>query len=125
MVPHLTVAQLADERQIEPVAAEFAQAAAGKLPICATASEIALMDTQAGSWQVRTILAFYAIKADDSARNLFRARFGGSPDYVYRVVLSAIAPMFVIWGLLAGWLRRSWLLLLAAWNAVVVTGDGV
>ena len=52
-MPHLTVAPLADEQQMERVAVEFARAAEGKLPIRATASEIALMDTLAGSWRVR------------------------------------------------------------------------
>jgi hypothetical protein len=44
----------------------------------------------------------------------YRVHHGGSPNYLYRVVLTAIAPMFVIWGLLAGWLNRSWPLLLSA-----------
>jgi hypothetical protein len=56
-VPHITVAQVTDELQLEPIAAEFARVAEGKLPICATASEIALMDTRAGRWQVRTAFA--------------------------------------------------------------------
>src|SRR5262249_29876136 len=43
------------------------------------------------------------------------------PNYVHRVVLSAIAPMFVIWGLLGGWLKRSWLLLLATAALFLVT----
>jgi 2'-5' RNA ligase len=56
IAPDLTVAQLAEERQLEPIAAEFLRAAEGKLPIRATASEAALMDARAGSWQVRTVL---------------------------------------------------------------------
>jgi len=63
---------------------------------------------------IRIVTDFFAIKADDGARNLFRARFSGSHSYIYRVTLSAVAPMFVIWGLLAGLTRRSWLLLFAA-----------
>ncbi|HLZ03192.1 MAG TPA: hypothetical protein VKR55_13725 [Bradyrhizobium sp.] len=70
---------------------------------------------------VRTIQDFFAIKADDAARNLFRAKFGGSPNYAYRVVLGAVAPMFVIWGLLAGWVKRSWPLLLATTLLLLVT----
>src|SRR5271166_3747670 len=50
IVPHLTVAQLADEHQAEQVAVEFAQASRGQLPIHAIATEIALMDTRTGSW---------------------------------------------------------------------------
>jgi hypothetical protein len=70
---------------------------------------------------VRTILDFFAIKDDDAARNLFRAHFSGSSNYSYRVVLGAVAPMFVIWGLLAGWQKRSWTLLFAATLLLLVT----
>jgi 2'-5' RNA ligase len=56
IVPHLTVAQSADERHLEIITAEFVRAAEGKLPIRATATEIALMDTRAGRWQLRTAL---------------------------------------------------------------------
>jgi len=56
IVPHLTVAQLAGEQQAEQVAVEFAPASRGQLPVRATASEIALMDTLTGSWQVRTTI---------------------------------------------------------------------
>jgi len=57
IVPHLTVAQLADERQLDHIADQFARASQGKLPIRATASEIALVEKRAGSWQARTTLA--------------------------------------------------------------------
>jgi hypothetical protein len=57
IVPHLTVAQLTDERQLDPIADQFARASRGKLPIRATASEITLMEKRAGSWQARTTLA--------------------------------------------------------------------
>jgi 2'-5' RNA ligase len=57
IAPHLTVAQLADERQLEPIAVEFGRAAEGKLPIRAAVSEVALMDTRTGYWQVLTALA--------------------------------------------------------------------
>jgi 2'-5' RNA ligase len=56
VVPHLTVGQLADEQQAEQVAVEFARASQGQLPIHATASEIALMHTLTGSWQLRTTI---------------------------------------------------------------------
>jgi 2'-5' RNA ligase len=57
ITPHLTVAQLADEPQLERIAVELAQASLGRLPIRATATEIALMDTLAGSWRVRATFA--------------------------------------------------------------------
>ena len=56
VVPHLSVAaQLADE-QLERIAAELKQASEGNLPISARASEIALLDTRSGRWQVRATL---------------------------------------------------------------------
>lgn len=60
-----------------------------------------------------TIIQFFSIK-DNDARDAFRLHFGGSENYLYRMVLSAIAPMFVIWGLWAGLVHRSWGILCAA-----------
>lgn len=68
-----------------------------------------------------TVAHFFSIERDNSARNLFRATYGGSPSYLYRVTLSAIAPMLIIWGLLAGSLRRSWPLLAATALLLLVT----
>jgi hypothetical protein len=71
---------------------------------------------------IATIWRFFSITAgDNDARNAFRLHFSGSPSYWYRLVLGAVAPMFVIWGLLSGWLSRSWPLLLAASLLFVVT----
>jgi 2'-5' RNA ligase len=53
IVPHLTVGQLADERQLDLVAAELARASEGKLPIIAAVAEMALLDTISGRWEVR------------------------------------------------------------------------
>lgn len=56
VIPHLTVAdQLADE-ELDRITAKFKQASEGKLPISAVASEIALLDTKSGQWQVRATL---------------------------------------------------------------------
>jgi hypothetical protein len=65
---------------------------------------------------IATIWHFWSIKGDDEniARDMFRSHFAGSPHYLYRLILGAVAPMFVIWGLLTGLLCRSWPLLLAA-----------
>jgi hypothetical protein len=75
---------------------------------------------------IATIWHFMSIKGDEEniARDAFRLHFAGSPNYLYRLILSAVAPMFVIWGLLAGWLSRSWLLLLAASLLFIVTMIG-
>jgi 2'-5' RNA ligase len=56
IVPHLSIASLADEQQLDRVADEFAQASRGILPIRATAAEVALMDNRSGRWQVRATL---------------------------------------------------------------------
>lgn len=73
---------------------------------------------------IETIEHFFSIKGDNNARDVFRAHFGGSPNYPYRVILAAVAPMFVIWGLLAGLLNRSWPLLLAVFLLFLVTMIG-
>jgi hypothetical protein len=49
-----------------------------------------------------------------SDRNAYRLHFGSSSNYLYRIILGAVAPAFVTWGLLAGWLSRSWLVIFAA-----------
>ena len=56
IVPHLSVASLADEQQLDRIADEFAQVALGMLPLRATAAEVALMDNRSGRWQVRATL---------------------------------------------------------------------
>ncbi len=73
---------------------------------------------------VGTIRHFFSIKDDNAARNLFRADFGGSRNYFYRVILGAVAPMFVIWGFLSGAVARSWLLILASFALFGVTMTG-
>jgi 2'-5' RNA ligase len=52
VVPHLSVAQVADAQKLNAIAAEFDAAAAGRLPIQARAAEVALMDNRAGRWAV-------------------------------------------------------------------------
>jgi hypothetical protein len=72
---------------------------------------------------IGTIEHFFSIK-DNDERNAFRAHFGGSTSYFYRVILGAIAPMFLIWGMLAGLKVRSAPLLLAAGLLFVATTIG-
>jgi hypothetical protein len=73
---------------------------------------------------IGTIEHFFSIKGDNQARNVYGAHFGGSTNYPYRVILAAVAPMLVIWGLLAGLLNRSWPLLLAVLLLFLVTMIG-
>jgi 2'-5' RNA ligase superfamily len=56
IVPHLSVASLADEQRLDRITDEFAQTSRGILPIRATAAEVALMDNRSGRWQVRATL---------------------------------------------------------------------
>jgi 2'-5' RNA ligase len=54
VVTHLSVAdRCSDERQLDNIAVDFAQASQGKLPICAIARKVTLMDTRSGRWEVR------------------------------------------------------------------------
>lgn len=55
--PHLTVVQVADERQFDRIAGEFARPAQGKLPIRAIVREISLMTGREGIWVVHTNFA--------------------------------------------------------------------
>jgi hypothetical protein len=75
---------------------------------------------------IATIRKFLSIPGGDNnaARNLFRLQFATSPNYFYRLILAAVAPMFVIWGFLAGGLSRSWPLLLAAFLLFIATMIG-
>jgi 2'-5' RNA ligase len=52
IIPHLSLAWLADEVRLTEVADDFVKASAGKLPIAAIASEVALMDNRSGRWKV-------------------------------------------------------------------------
>jgi hypothetical protein len=75
---------------------------------------------------IATIRNFLSISGDDNnaARNLYRLHFASSPSYLYRLILNAVAPMFVIWGMLAGGLGRSWSLLFAAFLLLIATMIG-
>jgi hypothetical protein len=54
IVPHLSVASVADQGELDRIADEFAQAARNALPIKATARNISLLEKCKGRWQVRT-----------------------------------------------------------------------
>jgi 2'-5' RNA ligase len=57
IVPHLSVASVPDERQLTTIADEFTKAAQGKLPIHATASKVALMESRSGRWRVSAMFS--------------------------------------------------------------------
>src|SRR6267143_2073478 len=55
IIPHLSVAQLANEQQLTAIATDFAKASQDELPIHATASKVALMENRSGRWKVRVM----------------------------------------------------------------------
>lgn len=52
IVPHLTVAHIADELRLDAVTAEFAATAQSHLPIRAVATEATLLVSRSGQWRV-------------------------------------------------------------------------
>ena len=52
VVPHLTLAQFADEDRLETVAADFQAACGPRLPLALRAEGVALMDNDQGAWRV-------------------------------------------------------------------------
>jgi len=53
IVTHLSVAWVRDERLLDRIADDFAEASRGRLPIAATAAQVALMDKRSGRWLIR------------------------------------------------------------------------
>jgi len=53
IIPHLTVVELDDLQQMDEIAADFQEAARGKLPIHARINTVSLMDNSSGYWQIR------------------------------------------------------------------------
>jgi 2'-5' RNA ligase len=64
IVPHLTVAQVADPGQLDRVASSFSHACHGRLPIGAAATEVALMEKRSERWAVRATFALGADRRD-------------------------------------------------------------
>jgi 2'-5' RNA ligase superfamily len=52
IVPHVSVAWLADEQQLDGVTHDFTEAAREKLPIQAIAAQVVLMDVSSGRWEI-------------------------------------------------------------------------
>lgn len=60
VIPHLTVAQPADSAQLDQIAADFAEAARGQLPIRARVEALTLLENSAGHWRVRAVFPLAA-----------------------------------------------------------------
>jgi len=65
IVPHLSIAQLQDEKELDAVAERFAEATRTGLPVRATATAVALMDNRTGQWKVRRMLRLGAGEGSD------------------------------------------------------------
>jgi hypothetical protein len=74
VVPHLSVAWVKDEQRLDRIADDFAQASQGRLPIEATARDVALMEKRSGHWLIRQRLA-YDVSEDTTIRLM--SRHGG------------------------------------------------
>ena len=55
IVPHLSIAQINDEIQLDAVAKDFARSSANSLPIAAAATQVALMDNGSGHWKIQRL----------------------------------------------------------------------
>jgi len=54
IIPHLTVAEVADAQLCDQIARDFARAADGKLPVRARATTATLLDKRRGRWRIHT-----------------------------------------------------------------------
>jgi hypothetical protein len=52
-LPHLTVALSGEERHLDAIAQEFAEAVRGRLPVGARARAVSLVETDGGPWRER------------------------------------------------------------------------
>ena len=59
------------------------------------------------------LVGYLAVSGNEFDKIAYRQEFGGSQDYLYRILLGSIGPMLIIWGALSGW-RRRWSSLLVA-----------
>jgi len=54
IIPHLSVASVAHQEELERIAAAFAQASQGALPIEVTTNNVSLLEKRSARWRVRT-----------------------------------------------------------------------
>jgi hypothetical protein len=58
IVPHLSVARVDNEQELDRISDDFAKASQGKLPIRATATGVVLMEKRSGHWLTRATFEF-------------------------------------------------------------------
>jgi 2'-5' RNA ligase len=54
IVPHLSIASIADEHELQRIAEELARASRDVLPISAAANEVTLLEQRGDRWNIRT-----------------------------------------------------------------------
>jgi oligosaccharide repeat unit polymerase len=67
------------------------------------------------------IAGFLSVSGSEVVKTAYRQQYGGSQVYLYNVVVSSVAPVMVIWGVLSGWIQRWWPLLAVAALLAVTT----
>jgi 2'-5' RNA ligase len=53
IIPHLSVASVRDQQELDRIADRLTRASQGALPITATANEVSLLEKRSGRWKVR------------------------------------------------------------------------
>lgn len=56
------------------------------------------------------IRGYLAVVGSEFDKIAYRQQFGGSQSYPYRVLLSSLTPMLIVWAGLSAWIQRWWLL---------------
>ena len=67
------------------------------------------------------IAGFLSVSGNEAVKTAYRQQYGGSQVYLYNLVVTSVAPMMIIWGVLSGWIQRWWPLLAVATLLAVVT----
>lgn len=70
------------------------------------------------------IAGYLAVSGDELKKIAYRQQFGGSQNYLYRVLLGSIVPMLIVWGGFSALMQRWWLLLVATIALLVLTLTG-
>ena len=67
------------------------------------------------------IAGYFSVAGGEVEKIAYRQEYGGSHIYIYRVLINSIAPMLIVWGVLAGWTQRRWPLLAVTALLMVAT----
>jgi hypothetical protein len=67
IVPHLSIANVEDERELDRIAGQFTRACEGVLPIKATVNEVSLLEQREQRWMVRATFRLGSAPHSNSA----------------------------------------------------------